>query len=74
MKEFKKNIDSTDYHFKFVQEGRDEVFLVHVEGQNFRMIIDDDGNWGIWQQVPAWIIKVEKELGQAIDEHYQRQS
>lgn len=73
MKEFKKRIDDSEYNFKFVQEGTDEVFLVHVEGQNFRMIIDDDGDWGIWQQVPSWIIKVEKELGQAIDEHYQRQ-
>lgn len=74
MKEFRKNIDNSEYYFKHVQEGTDEVFLVHVEGQNFRMIIDDDGHWGIWQQVPAWINKVEKELGQTIEEHYQRQS
>ena len=70
MEEFKKRIDDADFSFKFVQEGTDEVFLVHVEGHRFRMIIDDDGQWGIWQQVPSWISKLEKELGQAIEEHY----
>jgi hypothetical protein len=70
MEEFKKRIEDTEFSFKYTREGADEVFLVHVEGQSFRMIIDDDGNWGIWQQVPSWIGKLEKELGQAIEEHH----
>lgn len=68
MKEFKKKIEDSEFSFIFVQEGSEGVFLVHVEGQNFRMILDDDGNWGIWQQVPSWIGKLEKQLGQAIEE------
>jgi hypothetical protein len=71
MEEFKKKIEDSEFTFKLVREGADEVFLVHVDGgQSFRMIIDDDGNWGIWQQVPSWIMKLETNLGQAIGEHY----
>lgn len=70
MEDFKKTIDNSEFRFKFVQEGADEVFLVNIDGQNFRMIIDDDGNWGIWQQVPAWIKNLEVELGDAINEQY----
>jgi hypothetical protein len=70
MEEFKKKIEDAEFSFKFTPEGADEVFVVHVEGQSFRMILDDDGNWGIWQQVPSWIVKLEKELGQAIEEHH----
>lgn len=70
MEEFKKKIEDAEFSFKHVQEGADEVFLVHVEGQSFRMIIDDDGNWGIWQQVPSWINRLEKQLGEAIVEHH----
>jgi hypothetical protein len=70
MEDFKKTIENTVFNFKFVQEGADEVFLVNAEDHNFRMIIDDDGNWGIWQQVPRWIKALEEELGNAIDERY----
>ncbi len=67
---FKQTIKNTDFNFRFLQEGTDTVFLVQVENHSFRMIIDDDGNWGIWQQVPAWIKDLEEELASAIDEHY----
>jgi hypothetical protein len=71
MEDFKKNISNTDFNFKYLREGNDVLFLVNVDAQSFRMITDDDGNWGIWQQVPAWIKKLEEELALAIEEKYQ---
>ena len=70
MHDFSKTISGMDFYFKILQEGTDTVFRVNVDNQNFRMILDDDGNWGIWQQVPAWILKVEEELSDAIAEQY----
>ena len=70
MQDFKKTIDNTEFNFKFIQEGRDEVFLVHVDNQNFRMVVDDEGIWGIWQQVPSWIKQMEEKLSNAIEEQY----
>jgi hypothetical protein len=70
MNDFKKTIDNTEFNFKFIQEGTDAVFLVNADNQNFRMITDDDGAWGIWQQVPAWIKNLEEQLGNAIEEKY----
>jgi hypothetical protein len=70
MGDFKKVIDNTAFDFKFVQEGSDVIFLVNVENQSFRMITDEEGTWGIWQQVPAWIKNMEEELANAIEEEY----
>jgi hypothetical protein len=70
MEDFKKTIDNTVFNFKYVQEGTDVVFLVHADQQTFRMITDDEGTWGIWQQVPAWVKRLEAELGNAIEEQY----
>lgn len=71
MKDFKKAVEGIDFNFKFIREGNDEVFLVSSENQNFRMITDEDGTWGIWQQVPGWIKKLEENLAHAIEEQYQ---
>lgn len=70
IKDFSTTIDNSVFNFKHVREGNDEVFLVNVEGQNFRMITDDDGTWGIWQQVPAWIKNVEEQLSNTIEAQY----
>lgn len=70
MNDFKKTIDNTVFNFKAVQEGEEEIFLVYVENQCFRMINDEEGQWYIWQQVPAWIKELEEQLGTAIDEQY----
>lgn len=70
MEDFKKTIGTTEFNFKFVQEGTDVVFLVNAENQSFRMITDEDGVWGIWQQVPGWIKDLEDELCDAIEERY----
>lgn len=70
MNDFKKIIDNTVFNFKAVQEGEEEIFLVYVENQCFRMINDEEGQWYIWQQVPAWIKELEEQLGTAIDEQY----
>jgi len=70
MNDFKKSIDNTEFNFKFVQEGTDAVFLVNADNQNFRMITDEEGTWGIWQQVPAWIKNLEEQLANAIEEQW----
>ncbi|MGN6402190.1 MAG: hypothetical protein ACTHMD_17150 [Flavisolibacter sp.] len=70
MNDFKKSIENTEFNFKFIQEGTDAVFLVNADNQNFRMITDEEGTWGIWQQVPAWIKDLEEQLGNAIEEQW----
>lgn len=70
MTDFKKTIDSTVFNFKGIKEGNEDVFLVFVENQSFRMVCDDEGEWYIWQQVPAWIKTLEEQLGNAIEEQY----
>lgn len=71
MNDFKKTIGNNEFNFKIIQERGDDVFLVSVENQSFRMICDDDeGEWYIWQQVPAWIKEMEEELSDAIEEQY----
>lgn len=70
MTDFKKTIDSTVFNFKGIKEGNEDVFLVFVENQSFRMVCDDEGEWYIWQQVPAWIKTLEVQLGNAIEEQY----
>lgn len=68
MNDFVKTIDNAVFNFKYVQEGEDNIILVSVENQNFRMICDEEGLWFIWQQVPAWIKGLEEQLGNAIEE------
>lgn len=68
--DFKKTIDNSVFNFKAIQERGDDVFLVSVENHSFRMICDDEGEWYIWQQVPAWIKKMEEALSEAIEEQY----
>jgi hypothetical protein len=70
MNDFKKTIDRIDFNFKFIREGADEVFMVTYDNQSFRMITDQDGVWGIWQQVPGWIKGMEESLASAIEEKY----
>ena len=70
MEQFKKTIQGSEFRFQGFLEGKDEVCNVLVDNQQFRMIVDDSGEWTIWQQVPAWIKRLEKELGEAIEEAY----
>ena len=70
MEQFTKTINGIEFNFQGFFEGKDEVCRVSVDNQNFKMIIGDDGNWEIWQQVPSWIKKLEKELADAIDKAY----
>ncbi|HUC83051.1 MAG TPA: hypothetical protein VMR70_19235 [Flavisolibacter sp.] len=70
MEQFTQTIDGSEFSFHGFLEGKDEVCRVSVEGQNFKMTIGEDGNWEILQQVPAWIKKLEKQLGQIIDKAY----
>lgn len=70
MEQFTKTISGIEFNFQGFFEGEDEVCRVSVDGQNFKMIIGDDGNWEIWQQVPSWIKKLEKELAETIDQAY----
>ncbi|WP_121356955.1 hypothetical protein [Flavisolibacter nicotianae] len=70
MEQFTKSINGIEFNFQGFLEGKDEVCRVSVDSHNFKMIIGDDGNWEIWQQVPAWIKKLEKELAEAIDAAY----
>jgi hypothetical protein len=44
--------------------------MVTYDNQSFRMITDQDGVWGIWQQVPGWIKGMEESLASAIEENY----
>lgn len=48
-------------------EGRDEICRVTAENQNFKMTVDEDGEWQIRHQVPKWIKDLEGPLGEAID-------
>lgn len=73
MLEFKKAVQGIEFTFKELHEGNDVVFLVSGENQSFRMITDDEGYWGIWQQVPSWIKRMEEELASALDGAYTAQ-
>jgi hypothetical protein len=70
MEQFRKTIKGIDFEFQGINEGTDEVCRVKVDSQNFKMTVDEDGNWIILQQVPTWIKALEEELGNAIDEAY----
>lgn len=70
MEPFRKTINGIDFNFQGIHEGEDEVCRVSADNQQFKMTIDEKGNWEIRQQVPGWIKTLEKELGNAIDEAY----
>jgi hypothetical protein len=67
MNEFKKTINDIDFIFQGVTEGDDNVYRVSVDTHHFKMTTDEDGNRGIWQQVPKWIKELEEDLGNAIE-------
>lgn len=70
MEQFTKTINGIEFGFQGFLEGQDEVCRVSVDGQNFKMIIGEEGSWEIWQQVPSWIKQLEKQLAEAIDNAY----
>jgi hypothetical protein len=70
MEQFTKTINGIEFSFQGFFEGEDEVCRISVDNQNFKMTISDSGTWEILQQVPNWIKKMEKELGETIDKAY----
>jgi hypothetical protein len=70
MEKFTSTIQGVEFCFEGFLEGEDEVCRVSVDNHNFRMIVGDDGRWEIWQQVPAWIKRLEVQLGEAIEKAY----
>ncbi|HEU4633002.1 MAG TPA: hypothetical protein VFS22_03395 [Flavisolibacter sp.] len=72
MKDFKKTISGIDFNFMAVKERNDQIFRVTADSQTFKMITDEEGTWGIWQQVPRWIKDMEEELANAIEEQEQQ--
>lgn len=70
MERFSKTIDGVRFDFHGFLERDDEVCRVSADGQSFKMTVDQDGSWRIWQQVPAWIKKLEPQLAEAIEETY----
>ena len=70
MERFTKTINGIEFSFQAFHEGTDEVCRITVDGQNFKMIVGQNGEWQIWQQVPSWIKRLEKELGEAIEKAY----
>lgn len=70
MQPFTKKINGIEFNFHGFLEGGDEVCRVSVDSQSFKMTVGEDGNWEIWQQVPAWIKNLEVELGKAIESVY----
>ena len=72
MKDFKKTISGIYFNFMAVKERNDQIFRVTADSQTFKMITDEEGTWGIWQQVPRWIKDMEEELANAIEEQEQQ--
>lgn len=67
---FTYSINGIEFGFQGFMEGNDEVCRVTVDNQNFKMIVDENDNWVILQQVPGWIKKLEKQLGDEIEKNY----
>lgn len=67
---FTKTISGTEFGFQGFLEGEDEACRVSGDGQSFKMIVNSEGECIILQQVPGWIKKLEKELGEAIEQAY----
>jgi len=65
--QFSKTINGILFDFDGFMEGEDEVCRVTVDNQRFKMTLAEDGKWEILQQVPSWIKRLEKELGEAIE-------
>ena len=70
MDSFTKAINGIEFGFQGFLEGEDEACRVSVDNQNFKMIVNSEGEWVFWQQVPGWIKKLQKELSVAIDQAY----
>lgn len=70
MESFTKTISGIEFGFNGFMEGEDEACRVSVDNQNFKMIVNSEGDWVILQQVPNWIKKLEKELGETIEQAY----
>jgi hypothetical protein len=70
MEQFMKSINGIEFGFHGFLEGEEEVCRVSVDNHQFKMIVGEDGTWMIWQQVPLWIKKLEKELAEAIEQAY----
>ena len=70
MNQSTKTIDGIPFVFQGFMEGNDEVCRVTVDNDNFKMIVGESGEWEIWQQVPNWIKRLEKDLREAIDKEY----
>ena len=67
---FTKAINGIKFGFQGFLEGEDEACRVSVDNHNFKMTVDSEGEWVILQQVPGWIKRLEKELGEAIEQAY----
>ena len=70
MEPFTKTINGIEFRIQGILEGQDEVCRISVDSTHFKMIVDNNDNWHIPHQVPLWIKKLEKELGEAINETY----
>ena len=70
MEHFLKSINGIEFGFQAFLEGDDEVCRVSVDNQNFKMTVNEEGDWVILQQVPGWIKKLEKQLAEAIEQAY----
>jgi hypothetical protein len=70
MNYFTCTINNIEFGFHGFMEGEDEVCRVTVDNQNFKMIVNESGNWVILQQVPNWIKNLEGELAGEIEKAY----
>ena len=70
MEPFTKSINGIEFRFQGFLEGTDEVCRVSVDSQNFKMTVNEKGDWEIFQQVAPWIKKLEKDLAETIDKAY----
>lgn len=70
MEHFTKTISGIEFSFQGFLEGEDEACRVSADNQTFKMTVNSNDEWIILQQVPAWIKKLEKELGDAIEQEY----
>lgn len=72
MEYFTRSISGIEFGFQGFLEGDDEACRVSVDSQTFKMTVNSNDEWIILQQVPGWIKKLEKELGEAIEQAYCR--
>lgn len=70
MEHFTKTISGIEFSFQGFLEGEDEACRVSADNQTFKMTVNNNDQWIILQQVPTWIKKLEKELGDAIEQAY----